>query len=358
MQDQETLQPPRKIAPLSGALLLPVVVWLSGCTLFEFEPVTVSFKVMGTQASLILVGGDSQRIDEAGRRFREVVDEVDAELSVYKPDSVISRLNREAGIKPVEVSPRTLRLLEVAKGYGERTGGAFDVTVGPVLDLWRLDRGHPASLPSEPDLRERLALVDYSRIELGDVSAFLPKQDMSIDLGGIGKGYAVDVAWRECRKQKLTNFMVDIGGNIRVSGEAARRQPWTISIRSPFEKSSTVASLAVPDGWAVASSGQYEQSVWIEGRKYGHIIDPRTGYPASGLAGVTVLAPDAMTADALSTSLFVLGPRQVPALLKETRAEAVFIPDKEPLEVWITQGIAGRLTVRDKGLIRQLPESE
>jgi len=143
----------------------------------------------------------------------------------------------------------------------------------------------------------------------------------------------VDLAWEQVRKLCLGCFFIDLGVNVRVSGRPSRGTGWSIEIRNPFDTSSTLGRLDLQSGWAVATSGQYERFVVIDGRRYGHIIDPRTGYPAVGLAAVTVIADDATMADALSTGLFVLGPRAALPILKETRAAAVFIPEKEPAEL-------------------------
>jgi len=280
---------------------------------------------------------------------------LEAELSIYRSDSAVSRLNSVAGVRPLEVPEHTRRLLELSKAYGDLTSGAFDITVGPVVDLWRPVKGRTPSLPSDEALKEALARVGFRQIQITGGSAFLPAKGMRVDLGGIGKGYAVDFAWERSRSQGTSNFMFDLGGNIRVSGEAQPGVAWAIAIRDPFNKASTLAKIEMPDEWALATSGQYERFVEIEGRRYGHIIDPRTGYPAVGLAGVTVLAPNATMADALSTGLFVLGPKAGIPILKKTRAEAVFIPDKQPTELWVTPGIEAKLSLLQDVKVKVIP---
>jgi thiamine biosynthesis lipoprotein len=280
---------------------------------------------------------------------------LDAELSVYRADSAVSRLNAVAGVGPLQVPEHTRRLLELSKVYGELTSGAFDVTVGPVVDLWRPVKGRAPSLPTDEALKNALARVDFRQIQLTGGSALLAGRGMRADLGGIGKGYAVDLAWKNARQLEVANFMFDLGGNIRVSGQAEADLAWSIAIRDPFDTSASLARIEMPDQWAVATSGQYERFVEIDGRRYGHIIDPRTGYPAAGLAGVTILAPNATMADALSTGLFVLGPKRSVPILRKTGAEAVFIPDKQPAELWVTPGIQGRLSVLKEARVQVLP---
>jgi FAD:protein FMN transferase len=331
----------RVLAPSLGVVLLSLL--LPACSLFDPDPVSVTFQTMGTQATLTVAGSESDKLAEAEHRVREAMTRLDAELSVYQPESAVSRLNRLAGIEPVEMPGSAWRLLELSKQYGNATGGAFDVTIGPLLQVWRQGRGRSASVPSEQAIAEAVSLVDYRQIRLGDNAAFLPRRGMSVDFGAIGKGYAVDAAWEECRRSGASNFMVDLGGNLRVAGHPNRATTWTVAVRNPFDPTSTVARLRIESGRAVATSGQYERFVEAEGRRYGHIIDPRTGYPASGLAAVTVVAPDAVTADVLSTSLFVLGPQAGLPVLRQAGAEALLIPDKEPLELWSTPRLAPHL---------------
>ncbi len=332
-----------------------LVVCLSACALFEPDPVSRSFPSMGTRASVALPGRDADRIAEAEACTKGILSRLEAEMSTYRPDSAVSRLNRLAGDQPLEVPPDTFRVLELSREYGRLTGGAFDVTVGPVVRLWRFGKDRPPSIPSDKALTEQRALVDYAKIRLEGRTAFLPQAGMSVDLGGIAKGYAVDLAWEGCRGLGFQSFLIDLGGNIRVSGRPGSGTSWNVEIRNPFDTSSTLGRLNLESGWAVASSGQYERYIVIEGRRYGHIIDPRTGYPAAGLAAVTVIAADAAIADALSTGLFVLGPRAGVVVLKKTKAEAVFIPDKEPAELWVTPGVEERLVVSGRGVVRRLP---
>jgi len=310
---------------------------------------------MGTRATLTLAGKESDKLPGAADQTKRLMQALNAELTVYRPDSVISRLNAVAGVRPLQVPEHTERLLELSKVYGELTSGAFDVTVGPVMDLWRPVKGRTASLPTDEALKEALSRVNFRKIQVANGSAFLSDRGMRVDLGGIGKGYAVDIAWRRCEELGVLNFMVDLGGNIRVSGQAEPALAWSIAVRDPFDRSTSLAKIEMPDQWAVATSGQYERFIEIEGRRYGHIVDPRTGYPAAGLAGVTVLAPNATMSDALSTGLFVLGPKKSIAILKKTGAQAVFVPDKQPAELWVTPGIQDKLTVLEDVKVQVLP---
>jgi thiamine biosynthesis lipoprotein len=169
---------------------------------------------------------------------------------------------------------------------------------------------------------------------------------MQLDLGAIAKGYAVDQAWNRLKAAGLTNVLIDLGGNLRSIGEAAPgRGGWRVGVRNPFDDS-LVARFLLRDGEAVATSGNYERFVEIEGVRYAHIMDPRTGAPVTGMAGTTVAAPSAMLADALSTTLFILGPQRGAELLrKHPGCEALWIPDTPThLAVYATPGMARRLS--------------
>ena len=169
---------------------------------------------------------------------------------------------------------------------------------------------------------------------------------MLLDLGAIAKGYAVDVAWASLKAAGHANLLIDLGGNLRAIGEAAPgRGGWRTGVRNPFDHG-LIGRFLMRDGEAVATSGNYERFVEINGIRYAHIMDPRTGSPVTGMAGTTVLAPDAMTADALSTTLFILGPAKGAALLRNhPGCEALWIPDTpDTLTVIATPGMADRLT--------------
>ena len=339
---------------MKAAALLALLA-LHACSLIDPAPESFSFETMGTRATLTVAGKEGGRLPSAAAETERLMQALEAELSVYRAESAVSRLNAVAGVRSLEVPEDTRRLLELSKVYGELTSGAFDVTVGPVVDLWRPVKGRTPALPDGDALKEALGRVDFRQIQITGSSAFLSGSGMRVDLGGIGKGYAVDLAWRVCRDLGARSFMFDLGGNIRVFGRAGRALAWSIAIRDPVDKSVNLAKLEMPDGWAVATSGQYERYVEIEGRRYGHIIEPRTGYPAVGLAGLTVLAPDGTMADALSTGLFVLGPKRSIPILKKTGAEAVFVLDKQPTELWVTPGIQDKLTILEDAKVQVLP---
>jgi thiamine biosynthesis lipoprotein len=169
---------------------------------------------------------------------------------------------------------------------------------------------------------------------------------MQLDFGAIAKGYAVDQVWQTARERGLSNALIDLGGNLRAMGEAKPgRGGWLTGVRDPFTDSRLIARVLLYDGEAIATSGNYERFVEINGQRCAHIIDGRTAMPVTGMAGVTVVAPDAATADALSTALFILSIEKGKALLKEhyPDALALWIPDAQPLQIITTDKMEQRL---------------
>jgi len=164
-----------------------------------------------------------------------------------------------------------------------------------------------------------------------------------VDLGGIAKGYAVDVCYDRIYALGGRDFMVDLAGNLRCCGQGRSGRPWNVAVRNPFDAERHLGTIQLTDGLATASSGNYERFVEIAGRRYCHILDPRTGRPCEGMAGTTVICANATEADAMSTALFVLGPAQsVDVLRRMPRCEALFVPDEQPLRILVTPGFRSR----------------
>jgi thiamine biosynthesis lipoprotein len=314
-------------------------------------------------------------------------DGLDRELSAWTADSALAAVNAAAGTgRPVPVSPDFAAVLRAALDFCSTSDGAFNPLVGPVMRLWGFNGADPRpSPPPSSELAAALALADWRTIQLAVGSGsrqsenphcplpaahcplptahcplptaycplptayclLLPRAGMSLDFGAIAKGYAVDLAWARLKAAGHTNLLVDFGGNLRALGEAAPgRGGWRTGVRNPFASNTLIGKFLMLDGEAVATSGNYERFVEIDGFRYAHIMDGRTGRPVTGMAGVTVIAPDAMTADGLSTALFVLGPQKGAALLRgRPGCEALWIPDTPAgLTVLATPGFAARLT--------------
>ena len=327
------------------ALLLvcaSAVLGAPACLLHHSELPSRSFRSMGTMATVTLGAAYSDRIEPVTAHVRAIFDRLDREMSSYRPDSTISVLSKKAGVAPVAVSEDTYRVLSLGQHFGTLSGGAFDITVAPLVRLWGFNGAPvPTALPSEQAIRRRVKLVDYRRLVLRDDTAFLPVKGMAVDVGGIAKGYAVDRAYDYCLNSGTRDFLIDFSGNMRASGRPAWDESWQIGVRDPFDPSRIIGKIALHSGMALATSGSYERFVSIAGERFSHIIDPRTGYPVTGTASATVLCADATTADALSTSFFVAGLKGAGDLLKKVPSvEILIVPDRYPPELWVTPGFA------------------
>jgi len=334
---------------LFGALVLLA----AGCR-GPSERRRVAWPAMGTLASITAAGSDRARSDEfaAGAKLR--LSRLEAALSVYVADSDVSRLSRAAGGPAIPVSADAARLLLLARHYGEVSGGAFDPTVTPVMKLWGFSGGaKPDRVPDEAAVAAALAGVGFRRMHAdlpppgatGPPTARLDAPGMALDLGGLAKGYAVDVCYAALRETGAARVIVDLGGNMRCIGAPSSARPWRIGVRNPFNRDEVVGRIGLADGMAVSTSGDYERFVTVNGERFGHIMDPRTGRPVKGMAGVTVTARTAAEADAMSTALFVLGPgKGLAALERLEGCEALWIPDERPLRILLTPGMSRLFT--------------
>jgi thiamine biosynthesis lipoprotein len=269
---------------------------------------------------------------------------------------MLAVVNRMAGTSnSVSISPSFTKVLGYALATAKESDGAFNPFIGPVMLAWGFNGAAPRpSVPDATELEAARLLSDWHHVAFvpttsgADVRLLQP--GMRIDLGAIAKGYAVDLAWERLRDAGQTNLLVDLGGNLRALGEAApHRGGWRIGVRNPFDDKEIIGFFVLRDGEAVATSGNYERFVEINGVRYAHIMDSRTAAPVTGMAGTTVVAPDAMQADSLSTTIFVLGAHKGSALLRShPGCEALWIPDSRPLTVIATPGLAPRLTPTGK----------
>lgn len=314
---------------------------------------------MGTVAAVQCADPDDA--PQVRELAQNVFSDIERELSSWTSDSALAAANAAAGTaKPTPISSSFATLLRAALDLCAATDGAFNPLIGPVMRVWGFNGAQSRpTCPSEAERSAALALADWRGVTLtpldvqpstSSVERFslgLPTVGMQLDFGAIAKGYAVDLAWVRLKAAGQTNLLLDLGGNLRAIGEAAPgRGGWRTGVRNPFQANALIGQFLMRDGEAVATSGNYERFVEIDGTRYAHIMDGRTGRPVTGMAGVTVIAPDAMTADALSTALFILGPEcGVHLLRSHPGCEAIWIPDlPASLTIRATPGFAARLS--------------
>lgn len=260
------------------------------------------------------------------RRIAELADGFPREGTSAALASDVCRINAQAGKQPVPVQVDTMAMLVLAQRYFEVSGGAFDITVGPLMDLWGFG-GKSPKVPESERIRAALALVGGRDLVLDPErgTALLRRPGMKLDLGGIAKGYATEKALQVLQKHGIGQALIDAGGNIRVLGRSPRGRSWNIGVRDPRKSEAVAAVLQLEDASAV-TSGDYQRGFEQDGKRYHHILDPRIGYPASQNASVTVVTRDAGLADVLSTTFFVLPQDQALALAaKMDRVELVLI---------------------------------
>lgn len=290
--------------------------------------------VMGTFSRVVVIARSERAAEACIKAAFDVQDRVETRMSYHRENSELNQVNRLAAEKPMPVNPMTFEVLKQAVHFSEVSDGAFDVTVGPLVDLWRT-AGEKNEMPSEDALAEARRKVGYQKLILDDKAATVrfAEEGMRIDLGGIAKGYAVDKAVEAMRKQGALGGMVDLGGNIRCFGLAPRgQQKWRIGLQDPnvaaddFDGTKYLLVLELGNE-SVATSGDYRRFSVVKGEKESHILDARSGKGARKLVSDTIIAPDATTADALSTAVNVLGAEAGMALVERLPSvEAILIP--------------------------------
>ncbi len=267
---------------------------------------------MGTQFSVKLVASPEPDAAHLQLLLRAELAAINSLMSTWDPDSELSRFNASRSLDWFGVSPRMLAVLEASKEVSDKSSGAFDVTVGPLVNLWGFGpEQHQFEVPADADLSAAGKRIGYQRLELRQSPPAMRKQvaDLYVDLSAVAKGYAVDALAELLEAQGISDYLVEIGGEIRVAGKNAEGDPWRIAVESPTPGPRTVQKIIYPRDNAVATSGDYRNFFEIDGRRYSHTIDPRTGRPVThDLASVTVVHKSAMHADALATALLVLGP--------------------------------------------------
>jgi thiamine biosynthesis lipoprotein len=263
---------------------------------------------MGNRFDISVVDNSEVEANKAIEIAIEEIERIEKLISSWDPESQTSVINNNAGLQPVKVDPELLNLISRSAKISEITQGAFDISFGSIdKGLWKFD-GSITKMPDAVAAAEAVKLINYRNIQIDPLSGtvFLKQKGMRIGFGAIGKGYAAEMA-----KKKLLTIGVEAGvinasGDMTIWGRHPEHDYWTVGIADPEAKQQVFSSLKIKDQ-AVVTSGNYEKFVMIDGKKYSHIIDPRTGYPAAGLKSVTVIAANAELADALATAIFILG---------------------------------------------------
>jgi FAD:protein FMN transferase len=298
-------------ATLLTAIALMVCVVGSRSATVEKEPLRLESSVdaMGSTFSMAMYGTDQTRLRVAAEEAAEEVQRLDRMMSNYMPNSDLSQVNRGAGKSPVRVTPELFDLLSASVEYSRASGGAFDITVGPLMKVWGFHKGS-GRFPHRAEIRGAMARSGYQKIQLdpSNRTVRFTREGVEIDLGGIGKGYAVDRMVEVIRKNGVTSALVSAAGSSIYALGAPPSEPrgWKVSIKDPRIRSTTIQDLYLKDE-SMSTSGNYEKFFFAQGRMWSHIMDPRTGYPAQGVLSVSVISPNTTDSEAWTKPFYVNG---------------------------------------------------
>lgn len=273
--------------------------------------------LMGGRFDISIVAKDSLTAEQNINEVITEITRIENLISDWKPDSQVSQVNQNAGVKPIKVDREVFELTQRAIKFSEITNGSFDVSFAAMDRIWKFD-GSMTEMPSAEAIKKSVEKVGYKNIILDSVEStiFLKLKGMKIGFGALGEGYATD----KCRAMMIAKGIqagiINGSGDMSIWGKQPNGQPWKIGITNPFKPEKVLAVVPLNQG-AVTTSGSYEKFVVFNGKRYSHIINPATGYPATGLCSVTVFGPNAETANGLSTSLMVLGQKEGLLLLQK-----------------------------------------
>lgn len=304
--------------------------------------------MMGTIVSVTVFSPDGEASARAIEAAFDEIARVEALTTRYSPESEISRINSLEGERAgaIPVNPEVVRVVRTSLAISELSGGAFDVTVAPLVDLWQFEED--GVIPSQEAIEAVLPLIDYTRVhaDAHGASLTLPS-GIRVDLDAIAKGYAVDRAVAVLEEQGVESAIVDAGGDVGLLGAPPRAEGWRVGVKHP--RSGGLLGVLTLDGGAVATSGDYQRYTTVEGRRFHHILDPSTGYPASGVVSVTVSAETAVDADGLATAVFVMGSERGMGLVEKLPGvEAVIVTGEEEIgEILVSSGLRGQFSANE-----------
>ena len=288
---------------------IPLFLFLATGAPHDLLRLEKSAEAMGATFSVVLYGSDPAKLEAAAMAAFEEAYRLDGMLSNYLPDSEWSRVNREAGLRPVVVPAELFQLLSACIDYSRQSEGAFDITVGPLMKVWGFYRGE-GLLPRPAEVAKALSGVGYRHVRLDRAthSVKFDRPDVELDPGGIGKGFAVDRMVDVLKRKGIDIALVSASGSSTYGMGAPPDElgGWRITIRDPHHPKQSAAEVFLKN-MSISTSGSYEKFFWAEGRFYSHIMDPRTGYPAQGVSSVSVVAPRTIDSEAWAKPYFVNG---------------------------------------------------
>lgn len=288
--------------------------------------------LMGSRFEITAVSADEQLAWDAINAAIQEISRIEKLISSWDADSQTSEINRNAGVQPVKVDKELFALIKRSKKISDLTDGAFDISYASADRIWKFD-GSVTDLPSDEAIKKSVKKISYQNIILDpEASAvFLKEQGMKIGFGAIGKGYAANRGKQIMQEMGITSGIVNAGGDLMAWGSEVDGSPRKIGVANPKNKQQILAWFNATN-MSVVTSGNYEKFITVDGKRYSHIIDPRTGWPVQGLKSVTIISPDAELSDALATSVFVLGKEKGLSLINQLKGvECIIVDEKDEL---------------------------
>lgn len=325
-------------------LILVLLTTAISCSPDKDSVFKKTMPLMDTIVSITVVADSKGAAEQAMEKTFAEISRFGDLINFYSDKSELAEINRNAGIHSVKVSSGTLDVIDKAVSVAEKSGGAFDPTIGPIVNLWDFLK---KKRPMENEIARTLPLVRYKDILINrsDSTIFLKRKGMLIDLGGIAKGYAADLAVESLKREGILSGLVSIAGDIRTFGMKPDKGPWTIGIKNPRqtgEKDEIVARIRLSNK-AISTSGDYERYFISDDKRYHHLLDPKTGMPALGCRSVSIVTDNAVNTDAFSTAVFILGPERGMKLVREMGMDAMIIDSSGMIH--ITDGIKENITL-------------
>jgi len=325
-----------RIAPalVRICVLFLLILWTTGCS--GVRELKIAGRTMGTTYHVTVIVGSLSPAPDLKPFIEKRLAELNQSMSTFQPDSEISRFNAlPAAGRPFAVSPDFYAVARLGQTLYEITGGAWDGTIDPLVDLWGFGRSpRREGLPPESEIRARLQRVGFHQIDTTQPGHLIKRRaTITLDLASVAKGYAVDALAQLIRERGYTNFLVEIGGEVYAAGHRIDGTPWRIGINQPdaAAPANQVYQMVRLENRAFATSGDYRNCFEFEGRRYAHIIDPRTGYPAARhVVSVSVLAETCALADGLATALMVMGPQAGLALINRLEGVTCLMVERSP----------------------------
>jgi thiamine biosynthesis lipoprotein len=300
----------RRTPSLTIAFLLLTSWSLNSCSLGNSNStLKIGRILMGTLVEVTVVG-PSDLLQQAANSALDEIKRIE-DLTSFHKQSQLNEINEKSGLAPVRVDPELMALIQSSLEISRVSNGAFDPTIGVISRLWNFSGPEGPRLPSPEEINQALHKVDWKKVQILPERSeiYLPEQGMAMDLGGISKGYALNQAEQIIKSTGIKSALINAGGDITAFGGKGPGVPWKIGIQDPRDTSTIVATVDIESG-SVFTSGDYQRYFEKDGIRYHHILDPKTGFPASEVESVSVVAPDGVRAEGLSAGIFVLGPQR------------------------------------------------